>query len=344
MCPIATMATIPAVEQFHGSLLGLALGDALGAAVEAFPPGVAALYAERLGREELPARGPGGWAFGQVTDDTQLSQLLLECIADSGSFDPAVFAARLLAFVESGRLVGGGPATTGAARQLARGVPWHECGMPSPYAGNGAAMRAAPLGVLYRHDPRRLTRVVVDQARVTHHDSRAIAGAVAVAWASAIASRRDPIVPGDFLGEVAEAVEAVDSGFSETLRAIAPWVKLSPAAAAASLVEQGLEPEALAGWQGISSFVVSSVCWSLLSFLRHPDDWWEAVRGAIAVGGDTDTLASMTGAIAGARSGEAALPPRLLTHLSDAGQGVADGLRRLAERLRQLAHHGESGS
>lgn len=342
MRPTPAMVTIPAAEQFHGCLLGLALGDALGAAVEAFPPSVAALYAERLSPDALPARGPGGWAFGQVTDDTQLSQILLQSIAESGEFDPAVFAARLLAFVQSGRLVGGGPATVGAAKQLAKGVPWHECGMPSPYAGNGAAMRAGPLGLIYRHDPRRLTRVAVDQARVTHHDSRAIAGAVAIAWATAVASRRDPIAPAEFLGEVAQAVESVDSAFSEAVLSVADWVGLPPSSAAATLMRQGLEPETAGGWQGISSFVVSSVCWSLFAFLRHPDDWWEAVRVAIAVGGDTDTIASMTGAIAGARLGDPVLPPRLLDHVSDAGQGLADDLRHLSQHIHHVVAHGGS--
>lgn len=335
------MATVPALGQFRGCLLGLALGDALGAAVEAFPPAVAAAWAGGLDVGIIPGTGPGGWSFGQVTDDTQLTRELLQSIADESRFVPEAFAARLLALVDSGRLVGGGPATLGAAKQLARGVTWHESGMPSPYAGNGAAMRAGPLGLLYRHDPRHLTRVAVDQARLTHHDSRAIAGAVAIAWAVALASQEGSLEALAFLEGIADAVETIDSGFARSLTQLAGWIPLAPRDAAGYLAAAGLEPETRAGWQGISSYVVSSVCWSLYAFLRHPESWWDSVRIAIAVGGDTDTLAAMTGCIAGARLGGAALPGRHLSRLADRGESLQEPLMSLAERLSTLILRGD---
>jgi ADP-ribosylglycohydrolase len=181
----------PTVDQVAGSVLGLALGDALGAPVEACPPSDARRYVETSLRPRLPpSRGRDGRAFGQVTDDTQLARELLQSIADAGDFDPEGFSRRLLNVVASGRLVGGGPAANLAARQLALGTPWHEAGMPAPYAGNGAAMRAGPLGLLFGRDSRRLMRVVADQSRVTHQDARCAAGAMAIAGATAIASRR----------------------------------------------------------------------------------------------------------------------------------------------------------
>lgn len=337
------MAITPALGQFRGCLLGLALGDALGAAVEAFPPAVAAAWAEGLDASVIPGIGPGGWTFGQVTDDTQLTRELLQSIADESRFTPEAFAARLVTLVGSGRLVGGGPATIGAAKQLARGVPWHESGMPSPYAGNGAAMRAGPLGLLYRHDPRHLTRVAVDQARLTHHDSRAIAGAVAIAWAVALASEAEPVEAPAFLEQIADAIEAIDPGCAHALTQLAGWIPLTPPEAAEYLAAAGLEPETRAGWQGISSYVVSSVCWSLYAFLKHPDSWWEGVRVAIGVGGDTDTLAAMTGCIAGARLGWAALPARHLSRVADRGESLQEPLSSLAERLSTLVLRGDSG-
>ena len=344
MSPAVTMATIPSADQFTGCLLGLALGDALGAPVEAFPPAEAHRYVARLSETSAPQPGPGGRGFGQVTDDTQLARELLLSIADRGHFDPAAFAGRLLQLVVSGRLVGGGSATFGAAKQLALGMAWHEAGMPAPYAGNGAAMRAGPLGLLYSRDPRRLTRVAVDQARVTHHDSRAIAGAVAIAWAVAIASRRDPIKPAAFLTEISTAMEPLDAGFAGSVRAVQEWSHLSPEEAVPALAVQGLEPEALTGWHGISSFVVSSVCWSLYAFLQAPERFWDAIRIAIQVGGDTDTLAAMTGAISGARLGGAGLPPILLGRLTDAGSWPAEELADLARRVHQLTVSGGTGT
>jgi ADP-ribosylglycohydrolase len=337
MCPALAMATIPTSDQFTGCLLGLALGDALGAPVEAYPPEEARRYVALLTEHTAPDRGPGGRAFGQVTDDTQLARELLLSIAEQGGFDPVAFAGRLLEFVASGRLVGGGPATLAAARQLAQGRAWHDAGVPAPYAGNGAAMRAGPLGLLYHRDPRHLTRVVVDQARVTHHDPRATAGAVAIAWAVAIASRREAIHAAEFLAEISAAVEPVDTGFATTIHDLRFWVGLAPTEAATAFAERGLEPEAHTGWHGISSFVVSSVCWSLYAFLRAPERFLDAVRVAIEVGGDTDTLAAMTGAISGARLGGGSLPPVLLGRINDAGAWPAVELAGLARRVHQLA-------
>jgi ADP-ribosylglycohydrolase len=82
--------------------------------------------------------------------------------------------------------------------------------------------------------------------------------------------------------------------------------------------------------------VVPSVAWSLYAFLRTPDDYWAVVRTAIAVGGDTDTMAAMAGALAGAHLGAAVLPQPLLERLTDRGAwGAAelDGLARDCARL-----------
>jgi ADP-ribosylglycohydrolase len=72
------------------------------------------------------------------------------------------------------------------------------------------------------------------------------------------------------------------------------------------------------------------VTWSLHAFLRSPDDYWAAVCTAIAVGGDTDTMAAITGAIAGGRLGSAALPGELLGRLHDRGTWGATELAALA--------------
>lgn len=318
-------------DQLTGSLLGLALGDALGAVVEAHPPDDARRYVETCLREGIvPARGREAFPFGQVTDDTQLARELLQSIADSGRFDPPHFASRVLNLVASGRLIGGGPAAINTARQLALGIPWHEAGMPAPYAGNGAAMRAGPLGVLFGDDVGTLSRVATDQARVTHLDPRCAAGALAIAGAAAIAARRERIRPMEFLVELSDWVEPLDSGFAATLWGMSSWVGLPPDAAAGFLRDQGLEPDLQGGWRGVSSFVTSSVCWSLYAFLQAPESYWDGICIAIQVGGDTDTMAAMTGSILGGRHGAAAVPADFCDHLTDAGAWRADDLVRLS--------------
>ena len=92
----------------------------------------------------------------------------------------------------------------------------------------------------------------------------------------------------------------------------------------------GLEPGYSDGWRGISPFVVSSVLWSLYSFLKSPEDYRETVRTAIAVGGDVDTTAAMAGAISAAHLGLGAVPSNLAERLTDQGSWGLDELKGLA--------------
>jgi ADP-ribosylglycohydrolase len=76
--------------------------------------------------------------------------------------------------------------------------------------------------------------------------------------------------------------------------------------------------------------VVPSVLWSLYSFLRSPDDYWQTIRTAIAVGGDVDTTAAMAGAISGAHLGLTAIPRKLAGQLTDQGSWGFSDLTDLA--------------
>ncbi|HSB52884.1 MAG TPA: ADP-ribosylglycohydrolase family protein, partial [Gemmatimonadales bacterium] len=220
--------------------------------------------------------------------------------------------------------------------------PWAEAGMPAPYAGNGAAMRAAPLGVVYA-EPWRLRQVVVAQARVTHQEPRCAAGAMAIAGAAGIAARREPIDAAAFLAELGSMIAPVDPEFARLLLEMPAWSQGEPEEAVGVMIERGLEPESGDGWRGISSGVVASVCWSLYAFLRSPDDFPAAVCDAIAVGGDTDTIAAMTGALVGARMGLEALPAALAGSLTDQGTWTTDELIVLSRLVASLELEGPHG-
>jgi ADP-ribosylglycohydrolase len=84
--------------------------------------------------------------------------------------------------------------------------------------------------------------------------------------------------------------------------------------------------------------VVGSVLWSLYSFLRSPDDYWETIGTAIAVGGDVDTTAAMAGAISGARLGLAQLPEDPAQGLTDQGTWGYSELVELAHECHALRH------
>jgi ADP-ribosylglycohydrolase len=326
-------------SRFAGCLVGQCLGDALGFPVEGYVPDVCRQYVSgilRSGRAGEVGRPP--FPFGQYTDDSQLARELLLSYRSTGIFDPGDFASRIAALFSAGRVVGEGRATAAAAARLAAGTPWTEAGEPGPSAGNGSAMRAGPVGLLFGSDPAELVRVASEQGRITHGDPRCSAGAVSVAGAVALAMREDPIATEEFLHTLAEWSAPVDASMAEALESLKTWVHLPPAESLLHIAEAGRAVTAdNAGMKGITPFVVGSVLWSLYAFLRSPDDYWETICLAVSGGGDTDTTAAMAGAVSGARVGLDALPPLLTMKLTDRGSWGYNELVGLAEECCELA-------
>jgi poly(ADP-ribose) glycohydrolase ARH3 len=320
-----------------GCIVGQALGDALGFVVEAEAPEVAEDYVAgwllggRAGERSHPR-----FAFGQYSDDTQLARELLQSFADSGGWNPGAFSGRLAELFRDGRDVGAGPGTRTAALRLLDGIPWQESGTPAPYAGNGSAMRAGPLGLLFPGSPDDMLRASREQSRITHLDPRCAAGAVAVAGAVALAAEPGSIDRGEFLERLATWVATEDASVADAIRGLAQWGDLLPAAAARHVHRIGLDPAHAQQWMGISAFVTPSVVWSLYAFLRSPDDYWATVCTAIRVGGDTDTMAAIAGAVSGGRLGVAALPVPLVDVLNDRGTWRAQDLAEVARACGRL--------
>jgi ADP-ribosylglycohydrolase len=329
---------LSAADAVAGSLLGLALGDALGFVVEGEPRGVAIAYAADLIRPERAVeRHPRGHRFGQYSDDTQLARELLASVVDGhGVWRADIFAARLAGLFQRSADVGAGPGTRTAALRIAAGEPWTVAATPPPYAGNGSAMRVGPLGALYGGRRDLLRHVAEEQSQVTHRDPRCAAGAVAVAGAAALGSITSRLDSRLLLETLAGWTESIDPGTAGAIVALADWTGLAPDEAAARIHGLGLAAGPSSPGEGFTPFVTTTVLWSLYAFLRSPDDYLEAVRTAIAGGGDTDTTGAMTGAIAGARLGKQALPILLLGTLEDRGEWRAGELELLARRSSQL--------
>jgi len=274
--------------------------------------------------------------FGQYTDDSQLARELMQSYVARRSFDPADYARRIADIFVEERIVGRGMATHHAAMRLLAGVAWHEAGTPPPSAGNGSAMRAAPIGLLFQ-DPEQLVQGAHDQGRITHRDPRSSAGAVAVAGAVFLAARMESIDTSTFVLQLAQWTAGFDRDFAASIARLVDWLELPLDEAVDQIARLGLAPGQASDWDRISPFVVPSVIWSLYSFLRTPNDYWLAVGTAIRVGGDVDTTAAMTGAISGAHLGLAALPSHLSARVHDRGTWDYDELVALADRCFELS-------
>ncbi|HSA92701.1 MAG TPA: ADP-ribosylglycohydrolase family protein [Terriglobales bacterium] len=308
----------PTENEFAGCLIGQCLGDALGFPVEGESPEVCQSYVHdfvRTGRVVKQCRGR--YRFGQYSDDSQLARELMQSFVACGGFDPRDYADRIAAIFVEERIVGQGFATQAAAFRLAAGLAWEEAGTPPPAAGNGAAMRAGPVGLLFSGDPERMVHVAHEQSRITHKDARCSAGAILIAGSVALILRHTPTKLPEFTDQLAGWVAPFDPALASALPRMEKWLQSEPEVAVREISRIGLDPDHVDAWQHISPFVTTSVLWSLYSFLKHPDNYLEAIGTAIAAGGDVDTTAAMTGAISGARVGLEELPMDLVQLLND---------------------------
>ncbi len=325
----------PRKDQFSGCLVGQCLGDAAGFVVEGFSPEASARYVEDYLETEMAGEfGRFPFPFGQYSDDSQLARELIQSYVRKKYFDPADYAERIVNIFSEKRIVGFGYSTKEAAKKLAAGASWEESGAPPPFAGNGSAMRAAPVGLFFFDNPGKLVKAAHDQGRITHRDPRCSAGAVAVSGAVALALKDFELDPAGFLSTLAEWTGQFDSGFAEGLATVKRCLSLPPAEASPLIAGLGIHADFVDDdeWKGIPGFVVSSVMWSLYAFLKTPRDYWRTICTAIAAGGDTDTTAAMAGAISGAYLGISALPPGLTALLSDRGTWKREELVELAHR------------
>jgi ADP-ribosylglycohydrolase len=330
---------LPRRDQYSGCLIGQCLGDAVGFVVEGFSPEACKRYVEDYVKTgNVGEFGHFPFPFGQYSDDSQLARELLQSYVSCRKFDPADYAERIKLIFAEKRIVGFGYSTKEAVKRLCRGISWEESGTPSPAAGNGSAMRAAPVGLFFFDNPQMLIQAAHDQGRITHKDPRSSAGAVAISGAVALVLQERTINPEAFVSSLAEWAGTIDHGFASELKKLIQWLSLPPEKAAAFISEAGLDAEYIDDneWKGISAFVVSSVLWSLYAFLRSPDDYLQTICTAIEAGGDTDTTAAMAGAISGAYLGVGAIPPHLTNHLNDHGTWKFDELVELAHRCYEI--------
>ena len=272
------MRTMRAVE---GVLIGTAVGDALGLPHEGLGP---ERIAKRLTRGGLRHGMLGG--RGLLSDDTEHASMVARALAQSrgdGEAFARSFAAQLRRWLLS-LPPGIGLATLRASVRLCLGLPPSRSGVDS--AGNGPLMRAALLGVWAEGDGQ-LADLVRVSSRMTHTDPRAEDGALLVArlarqlaagsWDLTAADEiRDP----EFRARVEEAAQ-----FEGDLRAFRETA--------------GFE-------RGVSGFVVHTLT-AVVWCVREPDPV-AALERAVRLGGDTDTVAAIVGALVGARDGVQAWP------------------------------------
>lgn len=292
-----------------GCLLGTAVGDALG------------LPAEGLSRRRQRAMfgALDGYRLlfgrGMYSDDTEHALLVTRALRSSGA-DPARFERSLAHGLKGWALLlpaGAGRATLSAAWRLLLGVPASRSGVPS--AGNGPAMRAPLLGVVTGHDPARLRDFVCASTRLTHTDPRTEHGALAVA----VAAHRFANGKTDADGFVSAMTAMLTEGDAGEMLGLLERMRES--VAAGDTTERFAD--LLGCSEGVSGYILHTAPIALHAAFRHPADYHNAVLSAVACGGDTDTVAAITGGIVGAHVGPASIPEEWKAGLWEPARGVA---------------------
>lgn len=288
--------------RWAGCLLGTALADALGLAGEGLSPRRQARLVPDLPRYALIP----GWGFG--SDDSEHTALVALALLHSAG-EPSAFAEQLAANMRRWLCSlppGLGMATLRAGTRLLLGCSAYNSGVDS--AGNGPAMRSALLG-LYYHDLTQLQAAVRINSRITHTDTRAEAGALAIALATHHAVRHSNPNPPAYYAQLAHYVPHADELLRQ-LRAVLDSVAAGHSA---------LDYVRAQGWErhGVSGYINHSVPVALHAWLSHPQDYAAALRAVIACGGDCDTTAAMVGGIVGAAVGLDGLPEAWLAGYAD---------------------------
>lgn len=305
-------------SRFRGALLGVVVGDALGAPLEGHAGPVPAERVRAVEEDHVELL---------YTDDTAMTIALAESLLERGELDQDHLATRFVAHYRRQPNRGYGPGTARLLSELAAGAAWgpaaaSQFGGQGSF-GNGAAMRVAPIALHAGGDLSRVGELARRSAVVTHTHPAAVDGAVAQATAIALALRPPTAGPLDRGAFLAAVVAAVGEGeVADALRSVSDLVQSDERAKAA----------AIAARTGTGVAAAESVPAAIAASLACPDSFVETVRYAISLGGDTDTIASMAAAVAGARLGEDAVPARWRERTEAAPLLVA-----LADRLAEGA-------
>lgn len=267
------------IDRIAGGMLGVAVGDALGATLEFGPP-------RARGHEHTEITGGGAfkWAPGAPTDDTDLTLALAEAYAAGFTLEGA--ADRFLAWYKAGPRDVGGTTASALKHYGAHRDPVASGRRDERSAANGSLMRTLPVA-LARSDPGRRRREAAAVSAITHAEPRCIDACRAYCDLADALLRN--LTPADALASVLE-----DSSLHASVREV---MRRAPRLRPAQLDTTGY----VLGTLGVAT-------WALMQPMRFED----ALIAVVNRGGDADTTGAVAGGLLGVRDGIGAIPQRWL--------------------------------
>ncbi|MEV4970520.1 ADP-ribosylglycohydrolase family protein [Streptomyces scopuliridis] len=302
------------IQRSVGAVIGSAVGDALGAPFEFGPAGAfsARFPVPGAGGEMC---GGGGWDPGEATDDTQMAVLVAESLLERGELDPPDIFARFQRWAASD------PKDIGLQTEdvLTNGMPWDLAAavhfqVSQRAAGNGSLMRATTSAVHFARGGPHATMATARRIAALTHGDRA-------AW-------EGTAVFHELIRVTLEGAEPLAA-----LPGILDLVHPDHRPRYATVLAADWHPDQATEFNGAVWPCLGSAVWAL----RTTGGFEDAVRAAIDLGGDTDTVAAVTGGLAGAYYGPDVIPDRWTALLHVPLPGSGGRVLRLPQ-LTDLAH------
>lgn len=307
-----------------GALTGLALGDALGMPTQSMSAAdIQHYYGGHIhGFVRAVAEQPiaPNMKAGAVTDDTEQAFVLANrLIADGGTLDNHAYAQDLLAWESAMKAKGSldllGPSTRLALHALADGVDIEHTGTTG--TTNGGAMRAAPIGIAFSPDApdHLLARMARESCLVTHNTVQGIQATTLVAAAVSFGISGSECPLEDAISYVSQLPESghwsAKASVLARVRRFFDWANTG----AGSSMEASEFAQTLRRECGTSVEANESVAAAFAFAARFRRDPNEALYQCASVGGDTDTIGAMCGAMLGAQYGDEVFRPDLVRQL-----------------------------
>jgi ADP-ribosylglycohydrolase len=336
------MPPLSRIDRVRGGLLGLAVGDALGAPLEGLSAQqIRAHYGQVVDFVDGARawkRKPYRWRMpGLYSDDTQQAMALCDVLLELGRVEPERLAKIYLGLANpKGSYVGAHRGVGRSFRQvladLERGVSPRHTGQTS--AGIGAAMRIAPVALYFKGEPEAMFEAVMAASLMTHRDIRSLAGAMAVAHCVrrlAAGAKRTPSLLFRLAADVAREesrIVAFHAGDVTSLQAhgrslscaiahVESLLESPRERALAALVDEankhGADPVCKRPTMGFPPACIPAC----LYLLMITDSFEEALIEVVNLGGDADTAGAILGAFAGAHYGLRGIPHRWLLGLQN---------------------------
>jgi len=293
-----------------GVIFGLAIGDALGYPTEFLSTGrIKAKYGEK-GLIDLPEQA-------LFTDDTQMSIAIAEALISAGDRDlNTIMDAIKSEFIKwrhspDNNRAPGNTSLAGVSN-MERGIYWSESGAADS-KGCGSVMRVAPIGYFYQHDPEKLRSVAQASGICTHRHRTSIAASIGAAYLVKLALDMAPYE--GMIPELLDFTSGISKEFDKAILKVNECLGWKDEEKALAYLGEG--------WIGEEVVALALYC-----FLKHPDDYKQAVLRGANTNGDSDSIASITGGISGAYLGVDAIPADWVSRIEK-----SDFLIDLAERL-----------